>query len=199
MIYFTSDPHLGHTKNFLWEPRGFNSSEEHDAAFVNMWNTIVKPDDEVYILGDLVVGDLERGYSELQQLSPCKVHIILGNHDSETKIARYQDIFGSNLCTLSYADVIKWHKHIIYLSHYPTMTGNFDDEKPFKTHVLNFHGHTHSQTPFYNDSPLCLNVGLDAHKRLLTIEEAIEMCREFYEKMAPLDKNAKVCYNININ
>ena len=37
-------------KNFLYEPRGFNTIEEHDRAIIKNWNEIVKPDDdgEVY-------------------------------------------------------------------------------------------------------------------------------------------------------
>lgn len=33
-IWFTSDLHFGHNKSFLYEPRGFNSIEEHDATII---------------------------------------------------------------------------------------------------------------------------------------------------------------------
>ena len=40
-IWFTSDPHFGHQKEFLWGPRGFNSSLEHDEAIIQNWNSVV--------------------------------------------------------------------------------------------------------------------------------------------------------------
>ena len=45
-IWFTSDMHFGHQKSFLWEPRGFNSSEEHDKQIIKNWNSVVGNDDE---------------------------------------------------------------------------------------------------------------------------------------------------------
>ena len=34
MIYFTSDTHFCHDKEFLYKPRGFSSIEEHDKTVV---------------------------------------------------------------------------------------------------------------------------------------------------------------------
>lgn len=182
-IWLTSDPHLGHNRDFIWKARGYSSSEEHDAAFVDAWNGIVRPEDEVYILGDLVVGEADRGYESLRKLNPCKVHIVRGNHDNENKIAAYREIFGGNLGTLSYVEVLKWNKQYIYLSHYPTITNNADDcTKTFKLLTLGFHGHTHSREPFYNDNPICYNVGLDAHCKLIDIDYAVDSCRKKYNE-----------------
>ena len=33
-IYITSDLHFGHQQSFLYEPRGFNSIEEHDKVII---------------------------------------------------------------------------------------------------------------------------------------------------------------------
>jgi calcineurin-like phosphoesterase family protein len=33
-IWFTSDTHFGHQKEFIWGPRGFKSSKEHDEAII---------------------------------------------------------------------------------------------------------------------------------------------------------------------
>ena len=37
-IWFTSDLHFCHDKEFLYKPRGFNSIEEHDTAIIQNWN-----------------------------------------------------------------------------------------------------------------------------------------------------------------
>ena len=56
-IWFTSDIHFGHQKEFLWGPRGFESSLEHDEAIIRNWNSVVDYDDDIYVLGDLMLGD----------------------------------------------------------------------------------------------------------------------------------------------
>ena len=75
-VWFTSDTHFGHKKEFLFEPRGFASSEEHDAAIIEKWNSIVDPCDEVYHLGDIMLGDNEYGMKCLEQLNG-RIHIIM--------------------------------------------------------------------------------------------------------------------------
>lgn len=76
MIYFSSDLHFGHNKDFLYQSRGFNSIEEHDEQIIKNWNEIITNEDEVYILGDLMLNDNEGGIRKLQQLKG-KIHIIL--------------------------------------------------------------------------------------------------------------------------
>ena len=56
-IYFTSDLHLCHDRGFIYEPRGFNSIEEMNNAIVENWNSIVTNEDNVFILGDLMLND----------------------------------------------------------------------------------------------------------------------------------------------
>ena len=54
MIYFTSDCHFSHDKEFLWGPRGFKNQWEMNEKIIENWNAIIQPDDDVYILGDIV-------------------------------------------------------------------------------------------------------------------------------------------------
>ena len=61
-----------------------------------------------------------------------------------------------------YADVYKYSKRKrFYLSHYPTIVSNYDDDK--KTPMWNLSGHTHFKSKFYNDVFRIYNVGVDAH------------------------------------
>ena len=39
-IFLTSDTHFGHDREFLWGPRGFRSSIEHDEAVIANWNSV---------------------------------------------------------------------------------------------------------------------------------------------------------------
>ena len=78
-IWFTSDTHFGHQKEFLWAPRGFNSIEEHDEMIIHNWNEVVGPNDDVYHLGDVMLNDNEHGLECLKRLNG-KIHITIGNH-----------------------------------------------------------------------------------------------------------------------
>ena len=53
MIWFTSDLHLFHNRDFVYKNRGFENVEEMNAAVEANWNALVDAEDEIYILGDL--------------------------------------------------------------------------------------------------------------------------------------------------
>ena len=57
-VFFISDLHLGH-KNILRYANGLrhgNNIEEHNQWLVTQWNSVVKPSDAVYVLGDVAFG-----------------------------------------------------------------------------------------------------------------------------------------------
>ena len=62
-----------------------------------------------------------------------------------------------------YAWVIQYRGYTFYVSHYPTLTSNLDNDAPLKKHVINLYGHTHQKTNFYQDTPFMYHVGLDSH------------------------------------
>lgn len=160
MVWFSSDLHFGHDKDFIYRARGFNSIEEHDKAIIDNWNSVVNEFDDVYLLGDLMLGDQGYGVEQLVQLNG-KIHaIIIGNHDTNNKIKLY--IEELNPTYITYADILKDGKWRFYMSHYPTITSNYDDEKTHQ-HLINLFGHTHQKDKFYNNNPYMYNVGMDAH------------------------------------
>lgn len=57
MIYLTSDLHFCHNRDFLYSPRGFHDAGEMNHTIVSNWNHTVKDDDEVYVLGDMMLND----------------------------------------------------------------------------------------------------------------------------------------------
>lgn len=168
MVYFTSDLHFGHNKDFLFGPRGFETIAAHNQAIVDNYNSLVGKDDEVYILGDLMLENNEQGLELIKQLNG-KIHIILGNHDSFVRIELYKQL--PNVVEVTYATLIKIKKQHYYLSHYPTICSNYDD-KPYHNHIINLFGHTHQTNCFYGDNPFMYNVSLDAHNNYpVSIEE----------------------------
>lgn len=193
MIYFTSDTHFNHDKEFCWKIRGFNSVEEMNETIKNNWNNIVTEEDEVYLLGDVMLGDYQKGINIVSQLKG-KIHIILGNHCTQNRIALYQTL--PNVVEIVYSTLIKIGKQHYYLSHYPSFTANYDD-KPYHNHIICLYGHTHQGSKFFTigeeENPFMYNVGVDAHNCTpVSIEEINkdihEKVNELYQKKVHLTK-----------
>lgn len=180
-IWLTSDLHFMHDKPFLYEPRGFTSITEMNEAIVERWNSVVQPNDLIYNLGDIALNDVDRAIHYIRLLNGFQ-HLIKGNHDSNNKV---KEIYSrcDNIACIGWATAIKYHKLNIYLSHYPTLTSNYDD-KSFRQHVICMHGHTHSQEKWQDlNNPFLYNVALDAHNCYpVNIEEAMSDIRKCWER-----------------
>lgn len=144
-IYVTSDLHFCHNRGFVYEPRGFKNIDEMNEAIVENWNSIVQPDDVVYVLGDIILNDNESGLKLLKSLKG-KIHIILGNHDTATREALYKTC--ENVVEVVLAERLKYRGYHFFMTHYPCQTSNFDDNKPLKQRTINLCGHSHTKDPF---------------------------------------------------
>lgn len=171
MIYFTSDLHLGHDKDFIYKERGFDNISSHNIAILKNWNSVVTSDDVVYVLGDLMLGDNSAGMSILKQLNGT-IYIILGNHDTNSRITLYKTL--PRVADISFADRIRYRGYTFFLSHYPMCTGNGDKE--LKRAVINLHGHTHQRINYTNENGNRMyHVGVDSHNmQLISIDDIIE-------------------------
>lgn len=83
--YFTSDLHFGHTNILKWrkdehgDPLFGSLDEMHDTLITN-WNDTVGPDDIVYVLGDICMGQRDQTLPLVSELNGMKV-LFPGNHD----------------------------------------------------------------------------------------------------------------------
>lgn len=186
MIYFTSDLHFCHDREFMFKPRGFTNILDHDRTIIENWNAMIKDTDDVYILGDLMLSDVDTGLKYIKQLKG-KLHIILGNHDTPTKIRMYETC--TNIVEICYSLVIRCGKRIFYLSHYPTLVGDIHNPNAPKKIIYNLYGHTHQNTNFYNDIFFMYHVGLDSHNnRPVSIDQVISDCSA-KNNIRPFNKN----------
>ena len=159
-IYLSSDFHFCHNKSFIYEPRGFSSVYEMNEQIIKNFNEVMDWTDELYILGDCFLNNNEEGMSYMRRL-PGKKHIIWGNHCTE---ARQELMELEGFDCLGYAYQIRLNGYSFYLSHYPTLTSNYDDDKPLKRKVINLCGHVHTKDKFIDfDKGLIYHVELDAH------------------------------------
>ena len=155
-IWLSSDWHFCHNKEFLYGPRGFSSIEEANEEIVRRHNEVVAEDDDVYVLGDLMLGNNDIGMSYIEKMNG-NIHVILGNHDTNTRLEIYKN--SSKIKSIQYAYQINLRKYTFYLSHYPTYMGNYDLQM---SKVWCLHGHTHFKEKF-GDIDKNYNVALDAH------------------------------------
>ena len=171
-IFFTSDLHIGHDKEFIWKNRGFTSIEDHDTAILKNWNDTIMSGDTVYILGDLCLGQNEKEWNRVYKNLNGDKYFIRGNHDTNNKISKYVEEY--NIKDLGYANIIKYNKKwSFYLCHYPTFTEN--PYEPHKNPVINLFGHTHQNSNFFINNYYMYHVGLDSHNLTpVSIEQIIE-------------------------
>lgn len=173
-IFITSDTHFCHDKPFIYEPRGFPSVNEMNEAIIKNWNEVVSPEDTVYHLGDVMLGsDIEAGLNCLKRLNG-HINIIIGNHDTINRVKHYKSL--ENVTVLGYATVIKYKKYNFYLSHYPTLTSNHDEDKPPSARVVNLCGHNHASSKWDDyDKGLIYHCELDAHNCYpITLDQIIK-------------------------
>ena len=175
-IFLTSDTHFGHDREFLWGPRGFTSSQEHDEAVIKNWNETVSAEDTVYHLGDLMLGDNLYGIECVKRLNG-HIKLIRGNHDTDARWKLYEKL--PNVELVGWADVIKYKKYNFYLSHHPTLTSNLEKAPHLRMHLINLYGHTHQMGKFYQDMPYMFHVGLDSNNnKPILLDDAIELMKE---------------------
>ena len=180
-IWLCSDLHFGHSKPFIYEPRGFKTIEEHDETIIKNWNKLVSWNDEVWLLGDCMLNDNEGGIRKLNQLAG-NIRILAGNHDTATRVQLYSNI-RPTIHTMGLAYILKYQGYSFYLSHYPTMTSNLDDEKPLNRRVINLCGHRHVSDPFYDmNNGLIFHVELDTNNNKPWLLDDIITKLEDYNK-----------------
>lgn len=137
MVYFTSDLHLGHANVLRFHHRPFSDLSEMNRALITNYNAVVRPDDTVYLLGDLAyrlpVSDANH---LLARLNGKKI-LIKGNHDRSYDPALFEEI-------CDYKDVSLSGVHLV-LMHYPILSW-----KRMHRGSIHLHGHIHSEGDSYN-------------------------------------------------
>ena len=179
MDYFTSDLHIGHDKEFIWKARGFNSIEEHDTEILKRWNSLISPEDTVFILGDLCMGGNEKEWNRIYKNLNGHMKFIHGNHDTKTKIERYINEYSME--DLGLVSLYKYSKkRSFYLSHYPTLVSNHEDKK----FLWCLSGHTHDIKLFENGCGCVYNVAMDAHNCTpISIEQIIKDIEKYRQNI----------------
>lgn len=184
-VWFTSDLHLGHS--MVAGLRGFRAPDgepdpgAHDAAVTANWTRLVRPGDQVWVLGDLAVASSAARVREVLDLIgplPGEKHLIAGNHDpvhpgnrdSHKWFARYMTVFASvqafarRKVSVPRPDGTSIRIDVM-LSHFPYVAdrgfeARYPEYRLPDTGNWLIHGHTHSAEK--RSEPRGIHIGLDA-------------------------------------
>lgn len=132
--WFTSDTHFGHKNILEYEKkaRPFDTIEEMHEVMIERWNSVVKPKDIVFHLGDFCFG--KQWLPIAKRLNGYK-RLILGNHDkyaTASYLKYFDKLYG----------MIYWERCV--LSHMPVHQNGLGARW-----LLNVHGHLHSNKVKY--------------------------------------------------
>ena len=132
--FLTSDPHWGHegvckfTKaDGVTKLRPWDNAQEMDEAMIQLWNETVKPEDRVWVLGDIAIA--RKNVKTVGRLNGRK-GLIMGNHDP----------FDIETYTPYFDRILGFHKLDEFaLSHIPLHPASVG-----RWARGNIHGHLHS-------------------------------------------------------
>lgn len=145
--FLISDTHFGHEKTCTTFKRSngsplrpFANADEMNEEMVRRWNAVVRPNDKVYHLGDVVIN---RKFLPILDRLNGKKRLVRGNHDifpTKDYLKYFDEIYGVRVL----ADMI--------LSHIPLardcITERFN---------VNVHGHLHANS-MDDDRYICVCV-----------------------------------------
>ncbi len=150
--WFISDTHWGHKNIIEYSQRPYASVEEMNEKLIQNWNAVVKPNDEVYHLGDVAFMKFTKFNEEVRPRLEGNIHIIRGNHDQMiTKNTHV--LLGTNIVSIQDYLELKVDQHMFVLFHFGQRVWN-------KSHHGSIHlfGHSHGTLPPHGKS---VDVGVD--------------------------------------
>jgi len=133
-VFFASDHHFGHAKMLEFKQadgvtpcRPFDSVDQMDETMIERHNSVVKPKDTCWFLGDVVIN--RRFLAHVSRLNGRK-RLILGNHD----IFKNKDYYNAG-----FEDLHAFKKFDGFVcTHIPVHTDSLG------RWGVNVHGHTHN-------------------------------------------------------
>lgn len=154
------------------------------STILNNWFNNISPEDEVYFMGDIAMGDVRIMLNVFKAL-PNKKYLIPGNHDklfpklnSKSRIEQFTPLYekaGFEILPLQHIINFTVNDTIqpVLLSHFPYREKTFSKKenwvdrfawvRPKNEGLPLLHGHTHMREPLTLNTPNQYHVGVDAH------------------------------------
>jgi len=168
--FCTSDTHFGHWNICKYCERPFSSVGQMNKVLIDNWNSRVKDEDTVFVLGDFCFkntpggkngeGEMVKAEFHLRQLKGNKI-CIKGNHDQT-----------NSLHSIIESMEVKYGGHHINMVHRP------EHAKIGRINLVG-HVHNHWKVKKLDFDTILLNVGVDAWNFMpITLDEAVVECNK---------------------
>ena len=169
--WWTADHHFGHANIIRYCSRPFADADAMNRAMVDRWNDVVASGDEVWILGDLVMGQRPVNLAaHVSRLRGTKI-LLPGNHDScwrghkkgPRHAAAYLELGGISRI-VDDPEPVELCGQPVRLNHFPYRLDTrydlkFMDHRPADDGCWLLHGHIHEK---WRQRGRQINVGVDA-------------------------------------
>lgn len=169
-LWFTTDFHAYHKREFIWQARGFSSVEAHAAALVDLVNASVGEHDTLFHLGDLTLNcDAATLRDFLGRIRCRNVICLWGNHASPMRALMHEELSSApiappsglpfhvhaveplpyryatipNLVVLGDCTMLEIDNDSVFLSHYAHQSWPDAHKRAF--HLC---GHNHGDNPY---------------------------------------------------
>ena len=178
--WFTADQHFGDRKIIGLCRRPFASVQEQDDEQVARWNTVVAPQDEVWVLGDVALDPLQESLQRIQELKGIK-RLVVGNHDEPFEHPAGSAEHDQAVRRYLAAGFTSVHNRLariqlagqqVLLSHFPVQLAYFEPVDRYAGHrpdddgSIIIHGHVHDDD-WLMRTTRCgtrqIHVGVDVH------------------------------------
>lgn len=179
-VFYTSDTHFGHARIVELCDRPFSSVEDMNAGLVERWNSVVRPKDIVYHMGDVTGGSLAP-LEHIQKLNGRKI-LIAGNHDACHPMHRDWYKHLPKYLDAGFEAVMPFMRRKVegiqfLMSHMPYAgAGDHTEGERYTQYRLPdmglplVHGHVHT---LYREKDRGLNVGVDVNDYAPVPESAV--------------------------
>ena len=143
-IWFTADHHIGHYNIIQYTMRPYMTTSDMDADLIERWNSVVKPDDTVFNIGDFIFPTRMSNAAKVSTVSDTlsvlngKIILIEGNHDKHclnmtNYKSRISEVHKSLEMCLFDMPVFLVHRPIEASPKCPTLAGHVHQEWRIKT------------------------------------------------------------------
>ncbi|MET4638414.1 metallophosphoesterase [Mycetocola sp. 2940] len=180
--WWTSDTHFSHENIIKYCNRPFRDVQEMNEALIEKWNSTVSPDDVVYHLGDLALGQaIEQQIALTARLEGHK-HLVPGNHDriaesfegrrNDAKFLPLYEDAGWSILPEKFEHSIGERRVVV--CHFPYVGDSLDEDRyrlyrPRNSGLPIIHGHVHN---LFATLGRQFNVGVDV-RGFAPVDEAV--------------------------
>ena len=169
-VFITSDLHFMHQNIVQYTERHerWDATEEMTEGLIANWNSVVTPDDTVWVIGDVVMGKIAESLPLVSELNGHKF-LCLGNHDRPHPcnkkagewFARYEEHFE----WIGIHAEFEIGRTPVELCHFPYFgdsqeVDRHDSFRPEDNGRVLLHGHVHSEAWDFGER--MIHVGIDA-------------------------------------